>query len=132
MLTIPHISVVERGITITWISLATGHMTVGGIVRLRVSDAKRDVERNRRINMEYCRIYKNDGKIKGVAVELSLAECRVVMDALKDHATKKYLFGEYLELRRDKEMTFTQYVKGARDMLNGLKKACGGADEQEE
>lgn len=56
--------------------------------------------------MEYCRMYKNDGKIKGVAVELSLAECRVVMDALKD--------------------------LGAQDLLNGLKKACGGADEQEE
>lgn len=57
--------------------------------------------------MEYCRMYKNDGKIKGVAVELSLAECRVVMDALKDYS-------------------------GAQDILNGLKKACGGADEQEE
>lgn len=106
MLTIPHISVAERGITTSWISWAIGRMTVGGIVRLRVSDAKRDVERNRRINMEYCRIYKNDGKIKGVAVELSMAECRVIMDALKD--------------------------SGAQDLLNGLKKACGGADEQEE
>ena len=57
--------------------------------------------------MEYCRMYQNDGKIKGVAVELSLAECRVVMDALKDYP-------------------------GAQDLLNGLKKACGGADEQEE
>lgn len=62
--------------------------------------------------MEYCRMYQNDGKIKGVAVELSLAECRVVMDALKtcdfwDHSV-------------------------AQDLLNGLKKACGGADEQEE
>lgn len=57
--------------------------------------------------MEYCRMYKNDGKIKGVAVELSLAECLVVMDALKDYS-------------------------GAQDLLNGLKKACGGADEQEE
>lgn len=82
--------------------------------------------------MEYCRMYKNDGKIKGVAVELSLAECRVVMDALKDYATKKYLYDEYLKLRRDEEMTFTQYVKGAQNILNGLKKACGGTDEQEE
>lgn len=56
--------------------------------------------------MEYCRMYQNDGKIKGVAVELSLAECRVVMDALKDSE--------------------------AQDLLNGLQKACGGADEQEE
>jgi hypothetical protein len=61
----------------------------------------------RRINMEYCRMYQNDGKIKGVAVELSMAECLVVMDALKDYS-------------------------GAQDLLNGLKKACGGADEQEE
>lgn len=50
--------------------------------------------------MEYCRIYKNDGKIKGVAVELSVAECILVMDALKDYS-------------------------GAQDLLNGLKKACG-------
>lgn len=57
--------------------------------------------------MEYCRMYKNDGKIKGVAVELSMEECRVVMDALKD--------------------------SGAQDLLNGLKKACGEeTDEQEE
>lgn len=56
--------------------------------------------------MEYCRMYQNDGKIKGVAVELSMAECKVVMDALKD--------------------------SGAQDLLNGLQKACGGADEQEE
>ena len=58
--------------------------------------------------MEYCRMYQNDGKIKGVAVELSMAECRVVMDALKDYS-------------------------GAQDLLNGLKKACGEEmDEQEE
>ena len=57
--------------------------------------------------MEYCRMYQNDGKIKGVAVELSVDECTVIMDALKDYS-------------------------GAKDMLNGLKKACGGADEQEE
>lgn len=82
--------------------------------------------------MEYCRMYQNDGKIKGVAVELSLAECRVVMDALKDYATNRNFYDKYLELRRDKEMTYTQYVKGARDVLEGLKKACGGADEQEE
>lgn len=86
----------------------------------------------RRIDMEYCRMYQNDGKIKGVAVELSLAECMVVMDALKDYATKRYLYDKSLELRRDEEMTYTQYVKGARDVLEGLKKACGGADEQEE
>lgn len=49
--------------------------------------------------MEYCRMYQNDGKIKGVAVELSVDECTVIMDALKD--------------------------SGAQDLLNGLKKACG-------
>lgn len=50
--------------------------------------------------MEYCRMYQNDGKIRGVTVELSLAECRVVMDALKDYS-------------------------GAQDILKGLQKACG-------
>lgn len=58
--------------------------------------------------MEYCRMYKNDGKIKGVAVELSVDECTVIMDALKDYS-------------------------GAQDLLNGLQKACGEEmDEQEE
>ena len=62
--------------------------------------------------MEYCRMYKNDGKIKGVAVELSVDECTVIMDALK---------------------TCDFWDRpGAQDLLNGLKKACGGADEQEE
>lgn len=57
--------------------------------------------------MEYCRIYKNDGKIKGVAVEFSVTECMLVMDALKD-------------------------CLGAQNILNGLKKACGEEiDEQE-
>lgn len=59
--------------------------------------------------MEYCRMYKNDGKIKGVAVELSLAECLVVMDALKDYSGSEKAIAE--------------------DMLKGFKRAC---DEQEE
>ena len=40
--TIPRISVAERGITITWMSWAIGHTTVGGTVLLIQSDAKRE------------------------------------------------------------------------------------------
>ena len=109
MLTIPHISAAERGIITSWISWATGRTIVGGIARLRVSDAKRDVVRNRRIDMEYCRMYQNDGKIKGVAVELSSSECLVVMDALKNYTGSEKAIAE--------------------DMLKGFKRAC---DEQEE
>lgn len=42
MLTIPHISVAERGIITSWMSWATGRTIVGGIARLIQSDAKRE------------------------------------------------------------------------------------------
>lgn len=59
--------------------------------------------------MEYCRMYKNDGKIKGVAIELSYTECMVVMAALKNYAGSEKAMVE--------------------DMLKGFKRAC---DEQKE
>lgn len=59
--------------------------------------------------MEYCRMYQNDGKIKGVAVELSSTECLVAMDALKNYTGSEKAIAE--------------------DMLKGFKRAC---DEQEE